>query len=187
MLEQDQYTDCMVDIETTGTSPDRAAILQISAVKFNLKEKKVCPNFFDMCLTIPPHRSWDEDTRAWWNRQKPSTLKEIQQRAQPYREVVKKFGEFAWQPNSLCFWSKPVTFDYMFTASYFKDENLPNPFHYRRAVDMRSFLNGLYATDGGLEDGYEGAVEFSGEAHNALADTLHQLKILFHYTGQKGI
>ena len=174
------FTDCMVDIETTGTSPDRGAILQISAVKFNLAERKVCHKFFDKCLSIPPHRGWDEDTRAWWNRQKPATLKEIMARQEPYRDVVQQFAQWAYQTPSLRFWSKPTTFDYMFVASYMKDENLFNPFHYRKATDLRSYLDGMYAPEG-LKDGFESEVEFTGEAHNALADTLHQLKVLFHY------
>ena len=112
------YTDVMVDIETTGTMPDRGAILQLSAVKFNLQTREVDPNFFDRCLTIPPHRGWDEGTRTWWNQQKPSVLKGILQRAEPYRDVVQDFAKWAYQKPGLRFWAKPTTFDFMFTAAY---------------------------------------------------------------------
>lgn len=53
-----KYPDVMVDLETTGTSPDETAIIQISAVRFNLLTAEVDPNVFDMCLTMPPGRYW---------------------------------------------------------------------------------------------------------------------------------
>lgn len=177
------YTDVMVDAETTGTNPDRNCMIQISAVKFNLETGAVCPDFFDRCLQMMPHRSWDEDTRKWWSG-RPAVINEIFKRAEPAQLVMNDLANWAYQTPTLRFWAKPTTFDFMFVQSYFKDLGITNPFHYRRVTDMRSYLDGVYHLEGGLKDGYENAVEFSGDMHNALADTLHQLKILYHYVGE---
>ena len=66
----------MTDIETTGTSPDHAGVIQISAIKFNLIEKTVDNQFFDRCLWLPSGRFWEEDTRAFWSKH-PRVLQEI--------------------------------------------------------------------------------------------------------------
>ena len=76
------FPDIMVDLETTGTSPDETAIIQIAAVRFNLQTGEVDPNVFDMCLSIPPRRYWDEGTRAWWSKM-PDVLMDIWQRQRP--------------------------------------------------------------------------------------------------------
>lgn len=169
------YTDVMVDCETTGTLPDRNALLQISAVRFNLKERTVDPEFFNQCLTIPPWRSWDQGTISWWNRQ-PQVLQSILQRAQPADKVINDFAEWAYPAGWLRFWSKPSHFDFMFLSSYFNDYGLANPFHYREAMDVNSFLRGIYYPNK-PDDSIK--TEMSGPAHDALNDTLWQLKHLF--------
>jgi len=169
------YTDIMVDIETVGTSPDRSGIVQIAAVKFNLAERTVCPQFFNMSLSIPPHRFYDEDTRQWWLRQKPGQLQDIMSKQQPWREVMMSFLEFSRQKKSLCFWAKPTTFDYMFIQSYFNDAELPNPFHYNNVSDMKSYLKGLHHP----HPTPDLKIPTVGDAHNALNDVFWQLKTLF--------
>lgn len=181
MSDTKQYTDVMVDLETTGTLPDRNAIIQISAVKFNLKTMEVSPDFFDQCLTVPKHRSWDEGTRKWWSKQMV-TLDAIQDRARPWQDVFIEFVEWAYPMGSLRFWSKPTHFDYNFISSYCHDLDLYQPFSYREATDMNSFLRGLYFPDPvkKLE------LEFQGVAHNAIDDTLHQIKeVMTHYLEKK--
>ena len=176
-----KYTDIMIDLETTGTQPDRTAILQIAAVKFNLETREVCPEFFDRCLTIPKHRFWQKDTMEWWGKQKRGVLNDIMSRAEPYRDVINQFADYSYQNPGLRFWSKPTTFDFMFLASYFSDEDLINPFHYRVATDMNSFLKGLHYPNPAPEI----QVDFSADAHNALNDTLWQLKTLFAHLDKK--
>lgn len=170
-----RWTDIMVDLETTGTLPDRNCIIQIAAVKFNLKTKEVCPVFFDQCLDLPKHRSWDMSTLEWWGKQKKGVLQGILARAKPYRKVINDFADFSYQKDSLRLWAKPTHFDFNFLASYFNDEDLPNPFHYRIAKDLNSFLAGLYYPNPVPEIN----VDFTGDVHNALNDTLWQLKFLY--------
>lgn len=186
-MEGLKYTDVMIDLETTGTMPDRTAIIQISAVKFNLETREVDPNFFDRCLSIPPHRFWDQSTAAWWAKQKPSTLRDILARQEDPRIVITDFAKWAYQTPKLRFWSKPTTFDFMFLSSYFNDEGLANPFHYSMSNqvnysnDLNSFLTGLHYPNKVPEIAWTAG----GSAHNALDDTLNQLKWLFDHLDYK--
>lgn len=174
------YTDIMVDLETTSTLPDRGSILQIAAVKFNLKDNTVSPDFFNISLTMPKHRCWDEGTRNWWLSQKEGVLSEILQNQVGWEVAIERFADYSYPANHLRFWSKPSHFDFNFLSSYFHDKGLANPFHYREATDMNSFLRGLYAESGGyIPD--TSHIEMVGDAHNALWDTFHQVKILLHH------
>lgn len=168
----------MVDLETTHTAPDRGGIIQIAAVKFNLQERTVDSDFFDRCLFVPNHRHWSESTRSWWHKQKKETLEGILTRAENPHTVIGDFADWAYPVHSLRFWSKPSHFDFMFLSSYFADCGIANPFSYREAMDMNSFLRGRYYPSSVPDID----VPFTGDAHNALADTLHQLRILLVHT-----
>jgi hypothetical protein len=178
MPDVDGYNDVMVDLETTGTSPDRTAILQIAGVKFDLETGRVSHDFFDRCLEIPPHRFWDEGTRSWWSQQKRSVLLDILAKQEPVGAVLNDFVAWAHPATTYRFWSKPLSFDFPFIQSYMNDYGLPQPFHYRTAMDMNSFIRGRYFP---LDVEFDGHVTFDGDAHNALFDTLYQVKILFHH------
>lgn len=183
------FTDVMVDIETTGTNFDHNAIIQIAAVKFNYETEEVSPNFFNACLSIPPKRYWDEGTRNWWGRNPAHILKGIQANARPAEQVIREF--YSWllenypqteSSEGLRFWGKPTHFDYSFIASYFEQYGLTNPCHYRDARDLNSFVSGLSGSAQKVP--FEKDISFEGDEHNALHDTLFQLKALFTVKGR---
>lgn len=166
--------DIMLDVETTGTNPDRHAVIQIAAVRFDLETGEVDgANMFNQCLDIPPWRSWDQDTAEWWNT-KSAVLRSIYARMRPHREVLAELVEWAGY-DSPVMWAKPITFYYMFVASALKDAGQHNPFSYREAMDIRSYLRGLA---GGTHYIQEKELEFQGPAHDAIFDVLHQIKWL---------
>lgn len=165
----------MIDLETTGLSFDNTAILQIAAVRFNLKERTVDHNFFDRCLLIPPGRYWNEDTRNWWLKDKREILHTIMQRAEEPRVVLEALQIYAGR--DAVFWSKPSHFDHSFLGSYFNQYGLSNPFPHYTAHNLRSFVDGLYFPRPSVD--WTKKLEFTGPAHNALFDTLHQVRALF--------
>lgn len=174
-----QYPDVMIDIETTGTHPEHNAVIQIAAVRFNLNEKTVDANsMFDRCLAVAPHRFWEESTRTWWHGKNFKVFRHICSRMEDPGTVMKAFLDWSVSHKTdepQRFWGKPTHFDYSFMQSYFRQFGLPIPYHYRHARDMNTFIAGL----AGNPQHRELNVDFVGDAHNALHDALHQIKILF--------
>lgn len=172
---RDLYPDCMVDIETTGTSPGDSAIIQIAAVKFNLAERTVCPDVFDRCLLIAPKRYWDEDTRQWWGKM-PNVLAGIQARMEDPKTVLQGFIQFA-ERGDRTMWAKPTSFDHSFLSDYFKQFGLQIPYAYYNAKDLNTFIAGRYFPEAPTR--WEKLLPFQGDKHNALHDCFHQIEFLF--------
>jgi oligoribonuclease (3'-5' exoribonuclease) len=164
----------MIDIETTGTDPHNAAIIQICAVKFNLDTQEVSSNVFNRCLSMKSRRFWDEDTKKWWGKM-PDLYKSIAARMENPEKVMKDLIDWVGT-DELRFWGKPITFDFSFIDSYYKDYGLNNPFHWRNARDLNSYIAGLRHSAQHPDTSY---VEFEGTAHDAFYDTFHQIKMLF--------
>lgn len=176
------WTDIMVDLETTGTDSRSAAIIQLSAVMFNLETGEIGP-VFDKCLAMPEGRQWDLKTYSWWisDSKRRTVLTEILSRMEEPQDVI--FDFLRWNGKNGApkhFWSKPSHFDYNLLDSYFRDYHLDNPFIYWKARDMRSYLLGLYFPEP-LPD----LRLKSDDAHNALADTMFQVKELIRLTKEK--
>lgn len=175
------FPDVMVDVETTGTDPSHSHILQISAVRFNLAEKTIdTSSMFDRCLyQTTPHRFWDSETRIWWNNQRAEVLQDILDRAEPPNDMIEAFNLWVCQTPSdrpLHFWSKPISFDFMFISSYFKQYGLRMPFGYWLARDVNTHIAAKTGAD--PKELWAG-LEFEGDKHNALHDCIHQIKGLF--------
>lgn len=168
------YPDVMVDIETTGTDPAFASIRQIAAVKFNYATGEIGP-MFDRCLWMPASRFWEDSTFNWWQKM-PELSAKIDIRAENPRQVMEDFVAWAGQEYQPRFWAKPTTFDFSFIASYCRMYELDNPFHFRFARDLNSFMAALA---GGAEHQDMKHVPFVGSEHNAIDDCLHQITMLF--------
>lgn len=169
------YNDISLDIETTGTDPEHNAIIQIGAVKFDYATGQV-GGIFNRCLSMPADRYWDEGTRSWWSTM-PEILGSIWERQENPAVVMRDLADWANEgaTNPVRLWAKPVSFELPFLASYFRKYGIHNPFHYRSAVDLNSYCRGL-AGDPGASP-IEKQIPFEGNAHDALDDALHQLKV----------
>lgn len=171
------FTDIMLDLETTGTSPDRAAIIQIAGVKFNLETREVDDTVFNRCLIPLPARRWEEGTRAFWHRDNTmrETLARITALAEDAALVMSDFVDWARGGHRL--WGKPSHFEYPLIESYCRDLNLPNPFHYRSTNDLNTWLRARYWP----QEPAKIDVPFDGTAHDALFDVFNQLQVLFSH------
>lgn len=168
----------MVDIETTGTDPSHAAMIQLAAVKFTLEPVAIIQPFFDASLSMPANRYWSEDTRSWWAK-RPKVYQEITSKQRPPREVMLEFNQWVnqdLQGRELHFWAKPTSFEWPFLESYFRDTEVLNPFSFAKAVDVRSFMRARL----GRFDirAWEAARPMEGTAHNAISDVLHQIRLV---------
>jgi DNA polymerase III epsilon subunit-like protein len=175
------FTDVMVDLETTGTDPAHNAIIQLAAVKFSLDRREVCTETFDKTMTFAPNRFWDEGGREFWQKM-PDIYTSIVERAQDPGYVLQSFSSWLQkdvpdQEGGWRLWAKPITFEWAFLASYYKQYDIPMPFHYRYARDVNSYIAGLrgQAEHINLED----EIPFEGKKHDALWDDFHQIQVLF--------
>lgn len=169
------YDQVMVDLETTGISPDHCAIIQLSAVRFNM-DQEVDSVFFDKCLSVPKTRYWEADTQQWWSEQDPAILEKIWKNMRDPATVLREFR--AWVVRDLegtapVFWSKPTLFDFPMLDSHFKEHGIAQPFHYSEAQDLRSWCRSR-----GIPN-LDRELDFDGTAHDAIQDVLHQLNVLF--------
>lgn len=172
------YPDVMIDLETTGTDPGHAAIIQIAAVRFNYETREVGPSFV-ASLEMATGRFWDEDTREWWM-SKWDVLEPILKVAQPADQVWRAFAAWTRQTSPALvenrLWAKPISFEWPFLQSYGRQFNDELPFHYRNAVDLNSFTRGLQNNPGALPIDKQFKLQLVGDAHNALDDCLHQVR-----------
>lgn len=186
------FTDVMVDIESTGNQNyERYGIIQIAAVKFNYKTEQVDADVFDRCLRLHPGREWDVGTRQWWAKQ-GNVLAQIEARAEDPHTVIHDFYQWLlkdWpseRQEGRQFWAKPTSFDHPFLVSYFKMFGYDMPCLFRYCRDLNSFMAGLKGDP--AHPDFEGQEpQFQGDQHNALHDTLHQIRLLFamkHMTTQ---
>lgn len=173
-----RFPDLMVDTETTGLDPDKNGLLQIAAIKFNYDTGEVGPTF-DRCLALAPNRYWDEDTRTWWMGQNRSVFTQIVARMEDPQTVLRDFSAYVLADNPskpTRFWAKPTHFDFPMINSHYRQFGMVMPFHHRFTRD----LNSVVAVLGGGVDHQEMAhISAGGQAHNALVDCVHQLRVLF--------
>lgn len=176
-LPATSFPDLMCDLETTHTAPDRGHILQIAAIRFNLRTQEYDPVPFNVCLKqTMPYRFWSESTREWWQ-DKPEALERAT--TNPCSPAIACRAFNFWldgvQPT---FWANRNGFDFMLLQSYFADLGIPFPIKYWDTVDLLSYVRGLYKAKG-LSMLNKKSVPFEGTKHDAVDDVLHQLKYLF--------
>lgn len=176
-----KFLDVMIDLETTGTMPERTAIIQIAGVRFDYATGEISPNTFDRCLMMPHGRFFDEETRNWWLKDKRHILNSIFGRSEKPGTVMEDFVLWARagidpSNDTLRLWAKPSHFEFPFIESYCKEFGVSNPFHFRHVNDMNSFLRGRYFPFD--PPPLEQMIPFEGDAHSALFDVLHQVKVL---------
>ncbi len=175
------FQHIMCDIETTGIKPDRNHIIQICAVRFNLKTGEYDPNLFEVCLN-PNTASWrsqDPSTMTWWqDPERQPIYDSIIEKSLDSKIAIQAFAHWLGKER-LVFWGNRNGFDYMFLQSYFADCGVPFPFKFWDSKDLLSYTEGL-CNGANVPFIKKNSLEFFGQKHNAIDDTLHQLKYLLH-------
>lgn len=160
--------DIMIDLETSGINPNTAAIVQIGAVKFDLTSCEIGETF-KIALKMPKNRYWQEDTRRFWS-ERLSLFNEIIKDEVDTEEGFNQFIDWVNKDTiNPRVWSKPLSFDVPFIASYCEQYNVTNPFNHWEHRDLRSFMMAYYGEDLPKLTMKDGLV-----AHDALSDALNQ-------------
>lgn len=182
---KDRFRDIMFDIETLGTGPN-AAILSIGACAFNPATGEVNDvDTFYWRVDLAKSRSpgdIDASTVAWWMQQSDAARKAaFTGIASPLHDVLESFWSWACRfshhnrpelDDTLNVWCNPPTFDEVIVKEACKRSGKTYPFHYRTSRCMRT----LKCV--GAQMGFAVDLPFEGVAHNALADSIYQAKVV---------
>lgn len=179
-MENDvSFYDFMADIETTDTDSGKGAILQAAMVAFNYDTGEIGPS---ICVNMwmPPTRRWDEGTRSWWANQHPDVFRRVTENPIHPRDGMLAIQKFVRETSGALYqprlWAKPLTFEWPWFESYFREFEVDNPFHFRDGVDMQSFIRGMRGQPGA--PAFDREVPMVGDAHHALDDSFHQLAVI---------
>lgn len=171
--------DIMLDFETTGTNGHINGVVQIGAVKFDYMTGEV-GDIIDIPVQLAPDRMWDLGTMDWW-RESPERLAHLRHcmaTGVPAREGWQAFADWVGpkhiEPWRL--WAKPITFEWAFLQSHCSQLDIKIPFHYRYARDINTHISALIGDPGA--NTYSINVPFEGMPHNALWDSLHDMRCL---------
>jgi hypothetical protein len=173
--------DVMMDLETTGTQPERTGILQVAAIKFDYETGAIGTDMFNRAVLLAPDRLWDFHTIKWW--QEDTTRREhlnmLMRTGQPAATVFQDLTNWlGLSDRPFRMWAKPTSFEHPFLSSHYKQLGMECPFHYRYCVDVNSFISGLQGSSDFNREAVESQVPFEGMPHNALFDALHDVRIV---------
>jgi|SRR5690242_3575607 len=163
--------DVMIDLETWGKRPG-CALRSIGAVVFDPRGEELGDEFYvnvtrDSCEEIGLHV--DPDTEAWWARQSSQAQDSLTVDPLPIRDAINKFCSF-WRVRALSRpWSQGANFDQPILEEVMRllDARVPWKFWDSRCTRTAYGMAGMGKFD---------MPKFSGTAHNALDDALHQAR-----------
>jgi hypothetical protein len=180
----------MLDMETLGTHPVTAPILQISLVPFNLDEDGPLKNANDFQCFVsaqsnegyPFRRRANCDTIRWWAETNPALLAKIMDKehgislAKALQRIVGYIQAIRNEGLTIDgIWAKGPTFDISMIESAFEQAGIPVPWDFRdhRCVRTMEMIGGK-----GFDGGTKTARELSGELHDARVDCDKQIRLV---------
>ena len=163
-------THGMIDLETLGVDPE-CVILTIGAIKFN-PFNSIEPNNglylrCDVDEQTSLGRTVDDNTLAWWGKQKPEIRHEAlsDDNRTSIEEVTKAINKFCVGLDYI--WCQGPTFDFTILQNFYKMAGKPVPWNYWQIRDSRTLFKMMPKDP-------RKAIQSS--LHNALADCYYQAK-----------
>jgi hypothetical protein len=180
----------MIDLETLGTDPADAPIIQIAAVAFELGEDG--PNMdieplrvlvdAPSCLEHPFHRVISPDTVAWWADTDPELLVQLMRDRSrtPLAEALAELGLWIMKTDDGIegVWGNGATFDISMLEAAYKQAGLRTPWHFRTIRDVRTMAMIAGDDDRCFNGGTVTLIEARGTKHDALVDCLRQVRMV---------
>ena len=172
-------TNCMLDIETLGTSTN-AVIVSIGAVRFNksgLKEE-----FYSVCYKQQPTREMDLNCVKWWMNQSDQArdvFNNKEQKVITLKEALVDLKDFITREDGV--WANGTLFDFGILEHAYESEKIYSPWTYGKVRCLRS-IRAIYPEE------YEKTMEkFRTKAsHNALDDAKCQALALISLSNSHG-
>jgi hypothetical protein len=162
--------DVMIDIETPGTKPG-SAILTIGAVKFD-RDGTVGDKFYARIgAQALMYGTSSVDTLKWWKTQPQAAYDEAWNGTENPFEVAQRFTAWLKQNSkNIIPWGNGSVFDMVLLEAWFDKMGVVCPWKFWDIRDVRTVadLSGI---------GPKSIIR-EGVHHNALDDSLHQIKYL---------
>jgi hypothetical protein len=160
----------MLDIETLGTAPG-CIVLSVGAARFDPAAGETSDHFYE---TINFKDSvlkglWcDPNTYNWWQKQSKEAREAAFKGEKSVEEVVKLFSSWVRDAAVEHWWAQGSDFDFPIWEGVLKSVKSHAPWKFWQKRDTRT----LYAVAGLQSDSFSR----EGTYHNALDDTLHQIR-----------
>lgn len=170
-------THIMLDIETLGTGSN-SLVLSIGAVEFGLGGiafRQFSVNLPVLEQIINPIVEVDMDTIKWWKSQSEEAKKSLlsKKACKSVKEGLLLFYDFIKCFESPVIWGNSCTFDNVILRNLFKSFNLQFPTPFYTDMDVRTVVQLA-----GYEKVNQVTGKFEGTKHDAIADCLHQVKLV---------
>ena len=162
----------MIDLETLGTVAD-ACILSIGAVKFDLDSTAMDDAGFYASVSIDSNlelnRRIQEDTLVWWMKQPADAQAVFHEAKQSLSDALHDFTDWIGGGEDRI-WSNGADFDLPMVAHAYTQLSMEVPWKFWNSDCFRTYkkLPGAKAVK----------LDMQGVKHNALADAVHQAKLL---------
>lgn len=160
----------VVDLETLGTKPT-SGIIAIGATTLDFKYsfyrtiKKSSLDFYRFGYSL--------DTMAWWNKQPAHVREEAFNGNTPIRNALLEFSDWLYvvcKTKKPQIWGNGASFDNVILRHAYTHLDITVPWSYKHDMcyrTLRSILGDRIKEP-----------DFVGDKHNALADAVHEAKIL---------
>lgn len=163
------FSHLMLDLETMGTKSN-SAILSIGAVEFDILTGKTGKEFYrnislQSCISLG--LKVDADTIMWWMQQSDDARNSLTERkVVSIQQALIDFKEFCSKEYQI--WGNPARFDCGILLNAYNKAGMPIPWDFRKERCVRTLVS--------FNPEIKNNLEFTGIAHNALADCYHQIK-----------
>ena len=169
--------DCMIDLETLGTTP-QTPVISFGATFFDIENKKLGPTFYmvmEVNEQIDRGRKPTGDTLKWWMGQTGAAQRVFHEKAKPAAEVLTIFAQWykANYPKGAFVWGNGATFDISILEDMYRDYKIECPWAFNKIMDLRTFKR---------FQGKGEQIKKSGTEHNALDDAVSQAQYVLDHS-----
>jgi len=184
MREIKKRVDIMVDLETLGLGDD-ASIIQIGAIRFDIKTGEVLSEFnqyVDITRSTP---TVDGGTLLWWlNTNSELLLKILNGGTRSICVSLMKFNEWieSQEPedeHTVYLWGNGILFDNAKIKHNMLKNNIEYPIGYKNDRDVRTLLEMASIKTGCSESEIKGLINNDGLVeHDAIDDCIYQARLV---------
>jgi hypothetical protein len=177
-MQQNEYPDLMLDIETLGTR-NNAVVLCIGAMKFNFNERTISDDHFYAKIDISSqvreyNRRIEGDTLTWWLSQEVKVYEKIVADLTgrvSVKESLELLQEFIGNKDTRI-WGNGSVFDVSKIEDLMIKDEFPKDYlwQYRNIRCARTIAS--------LAPDIRSNMKFEGDPHDPVDDCKHQIKWL---------